>query len=78
MLFSVPGIYEDGKVRVSEDVPIQGISHVIITFLENTGELPVKKEPLAGLLSDLSEEDFGDFLECCRDRGEYGRSYEEI
>jgi hypothetical protein len=32
MLLSVPGIYEDGKVKVSEDVPIQGKADLIITF----------------------------------------------
>ena len=81
MLLSFSGIYEDGKVSISEDVPVQGRADVIVTFLETGEEPSVKKEPLAGLLSDLSEDDFRDFLECCCNRGENWydrREHEEI
>ncbi|QTA91979.1 hypothetical protein [Desulfonema magnum] len=62
-MLSVPGIYEDGKVSVSQDVPIQGRADVIVTFLEDTGEASVKKNPLRNPQSDLIEDDLRDFLE---------------
>ncbi len=78
MLLSVPGIYEDGKVSISENISIQGRPDVIITFLENRKEPPVRKEPLAGLLSDLSEDDFRDFLGCCCNRERTGLTGEVV
>ncbi len=66
-MLSVPGIYENGKIRLLEHIPGQGKSDVIITFLEDRKGFS-SENLLEGLLADLSEEDFRDFSESCQNR----------
>lgn len=69
-MLSIPGIYENGEIKLLEHIPKQGRFNVIITFLEGRSAIFAKKDNLAGLLSDLNESDFNDFLECYQKRGE--------
>jgi len=63
-MLSVRGIYENGGIKLLEQISKQGRFEVIITFLEDGPKASIQKENLAGLLSDLSENDFNEFLEC--------------
>lgn len=67
-MLSIRGIYENGKITLSEYIPKQGQSEVIVTFLDHRGKGDPKDNYLAGLLSDLDENDFTAFLECCQER----------
>ncbi len=69
-MLSVQGIYENGKIRVLDHVPRQGQFDVIITFLEDRKTVSGKENMLEGLLSDLSEDEFDEFSECYRKRGQ--------
>lgn len=69
-MLSIPGIYENGEIKLLEHIPKQGRFNVIITFLEGRSAIFAKKDNLEGLLSDLNESDFNDFLECYQKRGE--------
>jgi hypothetical protein len=62
-MLSIRGVYENGKIKLLERVPKMGRFEVIITFLEGQKKGSMKKDKLAGLLSDLQEKDFQDFLE---------------
>jgi len=62
-MLSIRGVYENGKIKLLERVPQMGRFEVIITFLEGRIKTSMKKDKLAGLLSDLQEKDFQDFLE---------------
>ena len=62
-MLSIRGVYENGKIKFLERVPKMGRFEVIITFLESRKKTSMKKDKLAGLLSDLQEKDFQDFLE---------------
>lgn len=69
-MLSIKGIYENGGIRLLEQIPKQGRFEVIITFLEDGPEESTQKENLAGLLSDLSENDFHEVLECYQRRSQ--------
>ena len=69
-MLSIRGIYENGEIKFLEHLPKQGRFDVIITFLEGGRKTSVKKDNLVGLLSDLSENDFKDFLESSQNRGQ--------
>jgi hypothetical protein len=69
-MLSIRGVYENGKIRLLEHVPKSGRLEVIITFLEGRRKASIKKDKLAGLLSDLQENDFQDFLEPYQKRGQ--------
>ena len=62
-MLSIRGVYENGKIKLLERVPQMGRFEVIITFLEGRKKMSMKKDKLAGLLSDLQEKDFQDFFE---------------
>jgi len=62
-MLSIRGIYDNGKIKLLERVPQVGRFEVIITFLEGRKKPSKEKDKLAGLLSDLQEKDFQDFLE---------------
>jgi hypothetical protein len=62
-MLSIRGVYENGKIKLLERVPQMGRFEVIITFLEGRKKTSMKKDKLAGLLSDLQEKDFQDLLE---------------
>lgn len=66
-MLSVPGRYENGEIRFLENVSRQGKFDVIITFLEDRNTF-LSGDSLEGLLSDLDEDDFGDFLGSCQNR----------
>ena len=67
-MLSVRGIYENGKVKLLEHLPQKGRFDVIITFLENKKGAHVKKDKFAGLLSDLGDKDFKEFMEYSQNR----------
>ena len=67
-MLSVRGIYENGRVRLLEHLSKKGSFEVNITFLENKKQVPVKKDRFAGLLSDLYENDFEEFLDYSQNR----------
>jgi len=67
MLLSVPGIYENGEIKFLEHISRQGRFDVIITFPEDRRAF-LREDNLEGLLSDLDEDDFRDFSECCQNR----------
>jgi len=69
-MLSIRGVYENGKIRLLEHAPKSGRLEVIITFLEGRRKASIKKDKLAGLLSDLQENDFQDFLEAYQKRGQ--------
>ncbi|MCP4110528.1 MAG: hypothetical protein GY749_34235 [Desulfobacteraceae bacterium] len=69
-MLSVQGICENGKIRVLDHIPKQGQFNVIVTFLEDRKTMSDKKNMLEGLLSDISEDDFDEFSECYRNRGQ--------
>jgi len=62
-MLSIRGVYENGNIKLLEHVPQKGRFEVIITFLEDRKKTSMKKDKLAGLLSDLQEKDFQDVLE---------------
>ena len=62
-MLSIRGVYENGKIKLLERVPQMGRFEVIITFLEDRKKTSMRKDKLEGLLSDLQENDFQDFLE---------------
>jgi hypothetical protein len=62
-MLSIRGVYENGNIKLLEHVPKMGRFEVIITFLEGRKKAYMKKDKLAGLLSDLQEKDFQGFLE---------------
>jgi len=66
-VLSVPGIYENGEIRFLENISRQGKFDVIITFLEDR-RVFLSGDSLEGLLSDLNEDDFGEFSESCQNR----------
>ncbi len=66
-MLSVPGIYENGEIKFLENISRQGKFDVIITFLEDRRSF-LSGDSLEGLLSDLNEDDFGEFLESCQNR----------
>ena len=67
-MLSIRGIYENGRVRLLERLSKKGRFDVIITFLENNKQVPVKNDRFAGLLSDLNENDFMEFLDHSQNR----------
>jgi len=62
-MLTIRGIYENGNIKLLEHAPKKGKFEVIVTFLSNREKTPAKKDKLAGLLSDLPENDFQDLLE---------------
>jgi len=69
-MLSIRGIYENGEIRFLEKPPREVICDVIITFLENRKSVSIKNNRLEGLLSDLDENDFKEFLEYSQNRGQ--------
>jgi hypothetical protein len=61
-MLSIRGIYENGEIKVLERMPKKGKFEVIITFIENQQNTLVEKHNLAGLLSDLNNDDFEDIM----------------
>lgn len=49
MLSTVKGIFEDGKITLSEKPPVHGRADVIVTFLEEKPQTIKKRQ--AGVLS---------------------------
>ena len=43
---------------------------IIVTFLNDRKKALIEKDNLAGLLSDLNENDFNEILECYHNRGQ--------
>jgi len=62
-MLSIRGVYENGNIKLLERVSQKGRFEVIITFLDDRKKASMKKDKLVGLLSDLQEKDFQDFLE---------------
>ena len=69
-MLSIKGIYENGGIKLLEQVTEKGRFKVIITFLEDEPEESTEKENLGGLLSDLDDNDFDEFLQCCQRRSQ--------
>ena len=69
-MLSIRGIYENGEIKVLERMPKKGKFEVIITFIENQQNTLVEKHNLAGLLSDLNNDDFEDIMGCATQRGQ--------
>ncbi len=46
MKHTVEGIYDEGKITISEPVPFKGKSRVLVVFLEDCKELGDRKEQL--------------------------------
>ncbi len=67
-MLTIRGIYENGEIKFLEHIPKRGRFEVIVTFLEDERESFIKKDKLAGLLSDLPKNDFQNFLEPYRMR----------
>lgn len=69
-MLSIQGIYKNGKIKFLEHMPKQGRFDVIVTFLDDRKKMLIEKDNLAGLLSDLNENDFNEILECYHSRGQ--------
>ena len=64
MLVTVKGIYENGKITLSEKPPVEKKTEVMVTFIDETKhDRPTKR--IAGILSGkiIMSEDFDDPLE---------------
>lgn len=69
MLTSCKGIYENGKIELTEAAPVQNRTEVIVTFLETTKKEVSGRHFLGGLKGKFPTPD--DFNEPLDDLKEY-------
>lgn len=69
MLTTVAGIYENGQIILQEKPQITQSAKVLVTFLEDTTEKPLKKRIIGSMAGKMSVPD--DFDEPLDDLKEY-------
>lgn len=79
-MMSVKGIFEDGVIKLTEPVGLNGRHDVIITFLDTEKEnAPIDKDRIlgfAGMLNDLSEDEMEIFESSLKRRFSFNREIE--
>ncbi|MGH2594188.1 MAG: antitoxin family protein, partial [Anaerolineae bacterium] len=66
VVLAVKGIYRNGKVELLEPVDLPEPQEVTVTFQPSNGEAKAAALSVIGLLSDLSDEEWQQFLEAVR------------
>ncbi len=69
MLTTVAGVYENGQIILQEKPQITQSTKVLVTFLEDTTEKPLKKRIIGSMAGKMSVPD--DFDEPLDDLKEY-------
>ena len=69
MLTTVAGVYENGQIILQETPQITQNTKVLVTFLEDTTEKPLKKRIIGSMVGKMSVPD--DFDEPLDDLKEY-------
>jgi len=78
-MISVKGIFEDGVIKLTEQVVLSGKHNVIITFLDTEENTQIDKKRIlrfAGMLNDLSEDEMEIFEKSLERRFSFNREIE--
>ncbi|HLF28798.1 MAG TPA: antitoxin family protein [Anaerolineae bacterium] len=65
-MLEVKGIYRNGRVELLEPVDVPEPQEVTVTFEQPNGEAKEAALSIIGLLSDLSEDEWQQFLQAVR------------